>query len=494
MCAEALRDPLLDAIVAMHENLPVSLLPILRSRANALAKFTGGSLKVATGCSGSDIVVLGLRSLTDYWHKIFGVEIAVEHCFSVENVSWKRQFIKEQVGPKHLFAEMGDMGADEVFDHITKQKVQVETPHLWICGIECDSVSSVSQHSSQNTDCVSSGTGATGTSADYCLRFIEKHKPLFVCFENVKNLDAASATGGGSNKAVILERLQALGYETQDFVMNANQYGAPQRRPRIYVLAAKKCDEMYLQEFGLSPARVRGMRIPASSLATCLLPDDHPGLRAWMAEKREKAENAPTKKARKSNNYATDHLEIYQSHGVPWPPVYSEEFRAELDFLPERQKEIGWLLHMVNEREKANALGKHCEIAQDINMSIGWGTSAWGEVPCIITSSVILLVERRRLLWGIEAMRLQMWPSIHGLSSYSHEQLMDLAGNAFCGGCIMGAVIALLMSAEPGPAAASSSRTRVQELVPFENDTLSLPETQVEDGVVCTSEESSDED
>ena len=50
------------------------------------------------------------------------------------------------------------------------------------------------------------------------------------------------------------------------------------------------------------------------------------------------------------------------------------------------------------------------------------------------------------MISGVEAMRLQMWPDVAGLRKFSHEQLMDLAGNAFAGGAIAAVMTALVMA------------------------------------------------
>ena len=46
---------------------------------------------------------------------------------------------------------------------------------------------------------------------------------------------------------------------------------------------------------------------------------------------------------------------------------------------------------------------------------------------------------------------MQMWPDVAGLRKFSHEQLMDLAGNAFAGGAIAAVMTALVMAKEWGP-------------------------------------------
>ena len=183
---KAHADLLHDSIVRMHEQLPWKWSQQLRSRVLCLAEASGGRLKVATGCSGTDIAVLGLRRLCSYWDSLFGVKVEVQHLFSVENVEFKRRFIIKRVRPKRTFQEMAELCNERVRDLVSNQDVEVESPHIWICGIECDSASSVSIHSASNKECVALASGATGSSAEYCLNFVKKHQPPFVCFENVK--------------------------------------------------------------------------------------------------------------------------------------------------------------------------------------------------------------------------------------------------------------------------------------------------------------------
>ena len=67
-------------------------------------------------------------------------------------------------------------------------------------------------------------------------RIVRHHKPEVVFLENVRNL--ASHDKGNTLK-VILKTLEDLGYEVFNKVLNAKDFGVPQNRARIYIIAFK---------------------------------------------------------------------------------------------------------------------------------------------------------------------------------------------------------------------------------------------------------------
>ncbi len=68
------------------------------------------------------------------------------------------------------------------------------------------------------------------------MRIVEHHKPKVVFLENVRNL--ASHDKGNTLK-VIVQTLEGLGYKVQYRLYNAKEFGVPQNRVRIYILAFK---------------------------------------------------------------------------------------------------------------------------------------------------------------------------------------------------------------------------------------------------------------
>lgn len=72
-------------------------------------------------------------------------------------------------------------------------------------------------------------------------------KPPFVLLENVDRLLKSPANQRGRDFAVMLKTLERLGYIVQWRMINAGEYGMPQRRRRVFIFAALK-DTKYAQE------------------------------------------------------------------------------------------------------------------------------------------------------------------------------------------------------------------------------------------------------
>jgi DNA (cytosine-5)-methyltransferase 1 len=69
------------------------------------------------------------------------------------------------------------------------------------------------------------------------IRIVEKLKPKYVVWENVKNLTSKKHI---HNFNAYLETLEQLGYTNYYQVLNAKDYGIPQNRERIFTISIKK--------------------------------------------------------------------------------------------------------------------------------------------------------------------------------------------------------------------------------------------------------------
>lgn len=67
------------------------------------------------------------------------------------------------------------------------------------------------------------------------LRLVEEVKPDWVVFENVKGL---LETESGFFLDAVLHGFKKLGYKTSHFILNSADYGVPQKRNRLFVLAS----------------------------------------------------------------------------------------------------------------------------------------------------------------------------------------------------------------------------------------------------------------
>lgn len=65
----------------------------------------------------------------------------------------------------------------------------------------------------------------------------KKNKPKYILLENVDRLLISPSTQRGRDFAIILQSLNELGYAVEWRVINAADYGMPQRRRRIFILA-----------------------------------------------------------------------------------------------------------------------------------------------------------------------------------------------------------------------------------------------------------------
>lgn len=67
-----------------------------------------------------------------------------------------------------------------------------------------------------------------------------EHKPPYVFFENVDRLLKSPASQRGRDFAIILASLSDLGYDVEWRVINAADYGMPQRRRRTYIVGYRR--------------------------------------------------------------------------------------------------------------------------------------------------------------------------------------------------------------------------------------------------------------
>ena len=80
----------------------------------------------------------------------------------------------------------------------------------------------------------------------YRILFQKKEKsPKYLLLENVDRLLKSPASQRGRDFAIILSSLNGLGYAVEWRVINASEYGMPQRRRRIFILAYRKDTKLY---------------------------------------------------------------------------------------------------------------------------------------------------------------------------------------------------------------------------------------------------------
>jgi len=84
----------------------------------------------------------------------------------------------------------------------------------------------------------------------------KKNAPMYLLLENVDRLLKSPASQRGRDFAIILSSLNALGYAVEWRVINASEYGMPQRRKRVFIFAYKKGTEIYKRFTTKNPLKV----------------------------------------------------------------------------------------------------------------------------------------------------------------------------------------------------------------------------------------------
>lgn len=79
-------------------------------------------------------------------------------------------------------------------------------------------------------------------------RFLYLCSPKYALFENVDRLLKSPASQRGRDFAIMLACLNEQGYSVEWRVVNSADYGAPQRRRRVYIFAQKNAESWNLEE------------------------------------------------------------------------------------------------------------------------------------------------------------------------------------------------------------------------------------------------------
>jgi DNA (cytosine-5)-methyltransferase 1 len=98
------------------------------------------------------------------------------------------------------------------------------------------------------------------------LRLIESNKPKYVLLENVDRLAKSPSSQPGRDFAVMLRSLNNAGYTVEWRVINAGEFGFPQRRKRIYIFAEYHGAQPTNYDMHLSEESVISRAFPMSPL------------------------------------------------------------------------------------------------------------------------------------------------------------------------------------------------------------------------------------
>lgn len=281
---------------------------------------------------------------------------------------------------------------------------------------------------------------------------MRRHQPLLALLENVAGLLVTSGIPSddddhdASNVAAVERMVTEAGYTCFWFLLEPSSYGVPQRRSRVgsvlRSLEAPLAERLQLEHFLLSP--------------------EDPEYKFWDAAFRREVEA----KLSKTKRHKVE---------VKWPRLHAEMFeklglsQRGVELLVEQQDLSGFGMSdrmaqvFAYDSILAPSTGTWGERVIDLSQSITRYASATDHMPCLTPKGCMFLRRRRRPVLGIESLALQGLELQHmcaaeSYRSFSNTQLLDLAGNAFCGAVLQAIVVATWCVLE-WPGVSSSEET-----------------------------------
>jgi len=170
-------------------------------------------LKIGTDCSGMETPVMALKKL----------KVPYEHCFSCDIDKHVKTQILENFPPKKWFDDL-----------MTRDNEATSTPavDIYLAGFPCQPFSAAGLQKGFKDK--------RGMVFYGCADYIDTNRPRAFILENVKRLIGHD---DGNTFKQVLRSLNGIGdgaYEVKCQVLNTQEHGVPQSRPRIYIVGLRK--------------------------------------------------------------------------------------------------------------------------------------------------------------------------------------------------------------------------------------------------------------
>lgn len=280
--------------------------------------------------------------------------------------------------------------------------------------------------------------------------------PSYLLLENVDRLLKSPASQRGRDFAIILSSLNTLGYAVEWRVINASDYGMPQRRRRVFIFAAKKETPFYKKLTQKSFINILGsdglyaQTFPIKNL------DEDQVFSQKLSDDLVEITNNFNKETPKKNVFLDAG---YMIDGVYYTSKVEVEYKGELaklqDFLID-EKDVPKEFYIDSEELKKWEYHKGAKSIERVNKTTGHkylyteGSMGFPDAldkpsRTIITGEggagpsrfkhVVCVNNRYRRLTPIELERLNMFPDNHTLG-VSDTKRAFLMGNALVVGII----------------------------------------------------------
>ena len=425
-----------------------------------------GPLELSWGscCSGSEGVHYVVEAVNLALSQC-KIEARFAHKFSCESDKRKRAWIKNVLESGPLFHTEGAASDGCVFQNILdmgnrvarcdRHQADCEVGHVdvLVLGTSCKDLSRANS-SVDRQKLVLAETQSKGGSAQTFrgfLAYCEGHRPTLVIYENVDSIDDKISNATETNLSLLMKKMQELGYQGQKVMTDAQEFGLPCRRRRMYVFFVLVSDPRWnqrsrdiVQVFETFRKLVSSCLRSPPCATKCLLDADLEAhqkiLRCALVELEKTAEKTAERKAPPNNTWMNKHMEYADQLGVRWaaplPPTLGMN-----DWFCTLTKREGDALRL---SRIAGPTAEFRNLSQSVGRVHGNTLQDSGKhvAPTMLPGQLLWTESQERLLTGVEAMILQGYPIIPLLErleakgqvrlkeNFTESFLTDLAGNA----------------------------------------------------------------
>ena len=429
---------------------------------------TVGPLELSWGicCSGSEGVHYVVEAMTMALSQ-FKVDLRLTHKFSCESDKKKRAWIKTVLenGPlfmKHkaeaagsngcIFQNILDMGQKVARCERHEKNCEVGHVDVLVLGTSCKDLSRANS-SVDRQKLVLAETQSKGGSAQTFrgfLAYCEGHRPTLIIYENVDSIDDKVSNTTETNLSILRKSMQDLGYQGQKVMTDAQEFGLPCRRRRLYVFFVLVSDPRLnqrsrdtVQVFETFRKLVSSCLRSAPCATKCLLNSDLDShaeiLKFALAEVVKIQEKTAERKAPPNNTWMNKHMEYAEQLGVRWATPLPVELVMN-EWFSTLTKREGDCLRL---SRVAGPTAEFRNLSQSVGRAHGNTLQDSGKhvAPTMLPGQVLWTESQDRLLSGVEAMiqgypimplldRLKANGQVRLKENFTESFLTDLAGNA----------------------------------------------------------------
>ena len=319
-----------------------------RTWSEALGK--DGGMSAGSGCSGTDIYLVCLECISQYFVTHHAFDLKVKCRFATEVDAKKQPFLKAEHEVPMLIADVKEYKEDRVRDLVSGDICLQPWVDAYTGGFVCKAISNQNSQRKNNKGAVSRADSDTGFTFDCMKYFIKKTRPKVSILENVPQMDnefededEEMTTG----TEWVRQQFMMLGFLCITLCFSALTTGSRNQRRRwwcVVIDAPQDKHQMIEKKFRWLFGHFRLDMFPASDFL--LGPRELDRLCEGVeAEKTAKK----AKKAKSDPDWEPIHEATYSEFGVAWPPPC-----GPIDKFRDRESEVVFIVDKIWPDERLN--------------------------------------------------------------------------------------------------------------------------------------------